>query len=214
MSPAAALLIDFGGVLTADISAGHRAWCRRSGFPEAALDEVLAQWRADPPEAGNPVLRVESGELAAAGFELLLAGALHARTGKAVRPDGLAAAILASFPRNDALCRFTAGVIASGTPAVVVTNSWGSGRPWEAIGTFRGAVISHETGVRKPDPKIFRIAVDMAGVSAHRCVFLDDLPSNVESARAAGIDGIHHVHTADTVRQLRARFPNVTYDPA
>jgi hypothetical protein len=43
---------------------------------------------------------------------------------------------------------------------------------------------------------------------------VDDLPSNVESARAAGIDGIHHVHTVDTVRRLRARFPDVIYDPA
>lgn len=42
---------------------------------------------------------------------------------------------------------------------------------------FDAVVISDEVGVRKPAPKIFRIALDMLGADASRAVFLGDRPA-------------------------------------
>jgi len=48
-------------------------------------------------------------------------------------------------------------------------------------------VLSSEVGALKPDPAMFRAALDKAGVEAGEAVFLDDLPGNVDGARAFGL---------------------------
>jgi HAD superfamily hydrolase (TIGR01509 family) len=46
-------------------------------------------------------------------------------------------------------------------------------------------------GCRKPDPRIFEIALErLGGVAPERALFLDDHPGNIAGARAAGITGI------------------------
>lgn len=39
---------------------------------------------------------------------------------------------------------------------------------------FEQIIISSEVGVEKPDPQIFRIALDRAGVAAHQCLYVGD----------------------------------------
>ena len=52
-------------------------------------------------------------------------------------------------------------------------------------------VISEEVGVRKPDPRIFRIALDRACSSPSRALFLGDKPAtDIGGAASAGIRGI------------------------
>jgi putative hydrolase of the HAD superfamily len=55
-------------------------------------------------------------------------------------------------------------------------------------GLFETVVDSHVVGVEKPDPRIFRIALERIGAPPESAVFLGDVPSvDVEGARAAGI---------------------------
>ena len=44
--------------------------------------------------------------------------------------------------------------------------------------------------MRKPDPRIYRLALDAVDVDAEAAVFLDDHPANVEAAEALGMRGI------------------------
>ena len=55
---------------------------------------------------------------------------------------------------------------------------------------FDEAVFSCLEGVRKPEKKIYRIAVERLGVSAGECVFIDDRIECVEGAIAVGLKGI------------------------
>jgi putative hydrolase of the HAD superfamily len=57
----------------------------------------------------------------------------------------------------------------------------GQGRLFDAI------VISAEVGVRKPDPRIYRIALERISCRPAECVFIDDQLKNVEAARALGM---------------------------
>lgn len=51
-----------------------------------------------------------------------------------------------------------------------------------------GVVSSAEAGARKPDPKIFEVALGLAGVQASEAIHVGDTPEeDVEGARAAGI---------------------------
>jgi putative hydrolase of the HAD superfamily len=56
---------------------------------------------------------------------------------------------------------------------------------------FAVVAISGELGVAKPDPTIFRHALDQAGLRPERVVYVGDSPdADVAGARAAGIDPI------------------------
>jgi putative hydrolase of the HAD superfamily len=68
---------------------------------------------------------------------------------------------------------------------------------------FDAVVLSHEVGVRKPDPRIYAECRRRAGgPPPAECLFIDDLPSNVEAARACGWHGIVYRRGDDLARRL------------
>jgi len=66
-----------------------------------------------------------------------------------------------------------------------------------------GMVLSHEVGMRKPEPRIFRAALRLAKVARPaQAVFIDDLELNVRAARKAGLKAILYRGPADLRRRL------------
>ena len=55
---------------------------------------------------------------------------------------------------------------------------------------FREAVISANTGCRKPDSTIFEIALERLGVSANDCLFIDNSVANLRVAAEVGMDTV------------------------
>jgi putative hydrolase of the HAD superfamily len=55
---------------------------------------------------------------------------------------------------------------------------------------FEGAVVSAEIGLLKPNPAIFRHAIETFGIIAAETVFLDDIEANVDGARSVGMEAI------------------------
>jgi HAD superfamily hydrolase (TIGR01509 family) len=53
---------------------------------------------------------------------------------------------------------------------------------------FDDVVLSFEVGLRKPDPAIYRLALERAGVEAGRAAFVDDQPAYCDGAAAVGIE--------------------------
>ena len=72
----------------------------------------------------------------------------------------------------------------------------------DVLAPFDGLVLSHEVGVRKPDPRIYEHCRRIAGRPAVECLFIDDLPSNVGAARACGWQGIVYRPGGDLRRAL------------
>ena len=56
--------------------------------------------------------------------------------------------------------------------------------------------------LRKPDPAIFKIALDMAQTPIDQIVYLDDRKLFVEAAKNLGIKGIVHYSLAETKKEL------------
>jgi putative hydrolase of the HAD superfamily len=84
---------------------------------------------------------------------------------------------------------------ASGIRTACVTNNvleFGEG--WRSLvpvdDLFDTVVDSCHAGVRKPDVRIYRLALDAVDVDAEAAVFLDDHPANVAAAEALGMRGI------------------------
>jgi len=61
-------------------------------------------------------------------------------------------------------------------------------------------VTSCFVGLRKPDPAIFRLAIDLGQVPPSQTVYLDDRPLLVEAAATLGFKAVHHT-SYETTRQ-------------
>jgi len=76
-------------------------------------------------------------------------------------------------------------------------------------GLFETVVDSHVVGVEKPDPEIFRIAMERMSVAPETAVYLGDVPAvDVAGARAAGLTPVlldrHDLYANADVPRLRS----------
>jgi putative hydrolase of the HAD superfamily len=70
---------------------------------------------------------------------------------------------------------------------------------------FQFAISSCYVGLRKPDPAIYRCALDILGRPPQRVLFIDDRQQNVDGAAKAGMKAIRFEST-DTLRTELAEF--------
>ena len=59
-------------------------------------------------------------------------------------------------------------------------------------------------GLRKPDPKAFKVAMDTLGREPHECVLIDDRPLNVDAAAEFGLKSLLFKNTAELESDLRS----------
>jgi len=78
-------------------------------------------------------------------------------------------------------------------------------RQYPYLKYFRGYVLSYQSGVAKPNPEIFKLALAKAGAKADESMFIDDQSANVEAARTLGIDAIQFSSLKQLAEDLRSR---------
>jgi glucose-1-phosphatase len=70
---------------------------------------------------------------------------------------------------------------------------------------FDEFVLSYLVGALKPEPKIYRAALDAAGCRPEECFFTDDIPLYVEGARKEGIDAVQFESREQIEGELKRR---------
>lgn len=65
-----------------------------------------------------------------------------------------------------------------------------------------GGIYSFEVGSRKPEEDIYFKALKIAGTTAEKSLFIDDLIENVEMARSLNMNAIHFKSIRDLQKQL------------
>jgi epoxide hydrolase-like predicted phosphatase len=189
------LLLDFGGVLTTNVFDSFRDFCIAEGLEPDAVKRLFR----DQPRARDLVRALETGDLSEDEFgerfgELL---EIEDRTRLVDRMfDGLRA----DERMVDAVRRARAQGIRTG----LVSNSMGAGRYDRAAfpELFDGVVISGEVGMHKPQPEIFLLGAERAGVAPENCVFVDDLRENCAGAEAVGMTPVLHRGPDTTLPEL------------
>ena len=72
---------------------------------------------------------------------------------------------------------------------------------------FDDVVISAEVAMAKPEPAIFRLAVERLGLAPEECVFVDDWDQNVDAAREVGLRAVlHRADKGDDLEQQLDAF--------
>ena len=72
---------------------------------------------------------------------------------------------------------------------------------------FDDVIVSAEVKLVKPDPAIFKLALDRAGVDAKNALMIDDVGKNLDGARAVGIDGFLFRGADGLERALASQAP-------
>ena len=79
-------------------------------------------------------------------------------------------------------------------PLAVISNGWPSlDRQLRQVGLrsfFDLLIISAHVGSRKPEARIFEVALELLGIEAGGVLLVDDAPENVTAARALGMQGV------------------------
>jgi putative hydrolase of the HAD superfamily len=189
-----ALLVDWGGVMTTSLFASFVSFCEGEGLQPQALADQLR----DDARSRSLVISLETGELDEGEFERAFAQRLG------VGADGLVDRLFAGSAPDPDMQGAVLRVRQAGIPTGLLSNSWGIRRyPRERLGElFDTVTISGEVGLRKPGPEIYALAVQRIGVPAERCVFVDDIPTNLRPATQLGMATIHHQASAETITEL------------
>jgi len=74
---------------------------------------------------------------------------------------------------------------------------------------FHEWIASCDVGLRKPDPEIYRLALQRAGARAGATVYIDDRPELVEAGRSAGLTALRFENGRRLEEDLRALGFNI-----
>ena len=189
------LLVDFGGVLTSNVFESFRAFCVKEGLAEDAFLTLLRE----RPEARTELRRVETGEIEEAEFSRRLAGLLGIAD-----HEGLIDRLFAGMRPDEAMLAAVRRAKAAGVRTGLISNSLGEGRYDRSLfpELFDAVVISGEEGMHKPQPGIYRLGAERAGLAPDACVFVDDLRENCEGAEAVGMTAVLHRGAETTLPRL------------
>jgi putative hydrolase of the HAD superfamily len=198
-----AVIWDFGGVLTTSPFEAFARFENERGLPADIIRRTNANnhwenaWakfeRAEVDlEAFDQLFAVESMAL---GAEVRGKDVLPLLVGD-LRPEMVAALRVIKS-------RFKTGCITNNLPANSIGSA--SGR-WlyiaEVMTLFDHVIESAKIGLRKPDPRIYRMMIDALGVDPRHCVYLDDLGVNLKPAREMGMTTIKVVNAPQAIAEL------------
>jgi putative hydrolase of the HAD superfamily len=200
-----AVIWDFGGVLTTSPFEAFARFERERGLPADIIRRTNAANHLE-----NAWAKFERAEVDIEAFDRLFAEeslALGAEVrGKDVLPllaGDLRPEMVEALTRIGA--KFKTGCITNNLPANAIGSKGGrSFYVAEVMALFDHVIESAKIGLRKPDPRIYRMMVEALNVDPHNCIYLDDLGVNLKPAREMGMTTIKVVSAPQAIAELEA----------
>ncbi|TCU62570.1 putative hydrolase of the HAD superfamily [Bradyrhizobium sp. R2.2-H] len=198
-----AVIFDFGGVLTSSPFEAFTRFETERGLP---IDIIRRTNAANHLE--NAWARFERAEVDIDTFDEMFAAeslALGAEVrGRDVLPllqGDLRPEMVEALKRIKA--QFKTGCITNNLPANAIGSLTGrSLYIAEVMVLFDHVIESAKIGLRKPDPRIYRMMVETLKVDPNNCVYLDDLGVNLKPARQMGMTTIKVTSGAQAIAEL------------
>jgi putative hydrolase of the HAD superfamily len=193
-TPITSVLWDFGGVLTESPFDAFRRYEQENGLPTDFLRSVnthkpdanaWAQFERNEIDLDtfDGAFREESGALghAVGGRDVvkLLSGALRPEMVEALRRCS-----------ERLKCGCITNNVAAGQGRTMSGSATLAGQVEQVFALFDVIIESSKIGLRKPDPKIYKLACERLDVQPDETAYLDDLGINLKPARALGMTTI------------------------
>jgi putative hydrolase of the HAD superfamily len=200
-----AVIWDFGGVLTSSPFEAFARFERERGLPADIIRRTNAanHWE-------NAWAKFERAEIDLEAFDQLFAAESRA-LGAEIRGSEILPLLSGELRPEmiEALRRvkaqFKTGCITNNLPANAIGST--GGRTLyvaEVMALFDHIIESAKIGLRKPDPRIYRMMVEKLGVDPKASVYLDDLGVNLKPAREMGMTTIKVLNGPQAIAELEA----------
>jgi putative hydrolase of the HAD superfamily len=193
------LILDFGGVLTTGVAACALAFDRRAGLPDGTFLATIAR----DPQGAALYADLERGAITQDEW--------NRRTAALLGIDGtnLLGRVLADLHPEPAVIAAAQAARRAGVKVGIFSNSLGSG-PYDVYAgydlhtAYDAVLLSEDHKLRKPDPELYAIMLDLMQLPGEACVFVDDTARNLPPAQALGITTILAKEPASTITQIEA----------
>ena len=208
--PIQAVIFDFGGVIVPgggnDAALGDPATPfgrleQAHGLPAGCLWKAHYQnpvWEALRVGEGTREAWIEHVTLSVAGLSTAEIAATVMAALQEPRPPEFNAGVLEFI--GELRGRVKVGLLSNAAPGLEdeLRSHFG------VYDLFDDVINSATVRLAKPDPRIYQLAADRLGVRADSCFFTDDLPHNIDAARAVGMRA-HQFDTCDGLRTALVR---------
>ena len=203
MDPSAAIeavIWDLGGVILRTEDRSMRAaWESRLGLSEGELDKLVF--------AGEMGRKAALGQAQAedvwrwVGSRLDLAPEELERLQREFwQGDQLDGALVRFIRELRRYCR--TALLSNAWPGMrqMIENEWG------VADCFDDLFISAELGLAKPDPKVYRLALERLDLPPARAVFIDDFTENVRAASTLGLRAIQFLSSEQAMQAVNLQL--------
>jgi len=206
-----AVLWDFGGVITSSPFEAFNRYESENSLPRDFIRSI----NATNPET-NAWAQLESSEIGLDEFdekftlEAIAKG--HKVRGQEVlallsgeiRPEMVTA--LKIIKSKMKIGCITNNIRNAGEGPGMADNSEKADKVSEVMSLFDSIIESSIAGIRKPDPRIYKIACETLNIAPEEAIFLDDLGINLKPARALGMTTIKVINAADALAELESHL--------
>jgi len=198
-----AVIFDFSGVLVGSAFSAITSVLAGQLDHDEAMLLLMGPYDED---TDHPWHQVERGEITMMDW---VAHVDAEATAKALTVDWDAMGkVFKTLEVHDVMVEKVRALRADGYKTALLTNNIKEGsQTWRAMipvdELFDVVIDSSAVGMRKPDPRIYLLALEeLGGIEPARAVFLDDHPGNVAGARNAGLAAIVVDDPAAAVAEL------------
>jgi putative hydrolase of the HAD superfamily len=200
-----AVIWDFGGVITTSPFEAFARYEAERGLPADIIRRTNANnhWE-------NAWAKFERAEVDLETFDQLFAAESLA-LGAEVRGRDVVSLLSGDLRPEmvEALrcvkSHFKTGCITNNLPANAIGSLGGrSLYVADVMALFDHVIESAKIGLRKPDPRIYRMMVEALDVNPEHCVYLDDLGVNLKPARDMGMTTIKVLNASQAIAELEA----------
>ncbi|MFL5865064.1 MAG: HAD family hydrolase [Solirubrobacteraceae bacterium] len=203
----AAIISDFGGVLTSPLQGAFEAFQASSGISLAELGQAMA---AIGVRLGvNPLFELETGRLSERDFLVQLGAQLSEQVGRTIEMNGFGERYFASLEPNPRMIDYMRELRERGYKLAICTNNvreWGP--RWRAMlpvdEIFHVVVDSALVGTRKPEPRIYELTLERLDVGAGAALLVDDIELNCGGARDLGIQAVWFQSSDQAIGEIEA----------
>lgn len=197
-----AVVFDLGGVILGSPIQAFVQYETELGLEPHTLNRMIV---ARGPEAAWA--RLERGEIGMEAFFAAFEAEAEAEGARISARELMARVERISQPRPQML-RAVQRLRDAGVGTAALTNNWASTEQSQKMNALRDRfdvfVESAVVGLRKPDPRIYRLTCERLDVSPEEAVFLDDIGRNLKAARGLGMATIKVDDPDAALRELSA----------
>eukprot|EP00123_Amoebidium_parasiticum_P016212 comp23337_c0_seq1/m.38473 comp23337_c0_seq1/g.38473 ORF comp23337_c0_seq1/g.38473 comp23337_c0_seq1/m.38473 type:complete len:1053 (-) comp23337_c0_seq1:121-3279(-) len=200
-----AIIFDLGGVVLGSPFEAIAKYEAEAGLAENTINKVIGR------SEGGAFQKLETGQVSLEEFLPLFEKELKEVANATINASKLFAGIHKAIVPHNQMIEALDCIRAEGIKTVALTNNWrldGSTSGIEPAVTKRFDLIveSAKEGMRKPDPAIYKLTLEKAGVAPSEVLFLDDIGRNLKPAKEMGMETIKVDSIPDAIKILEKRL--------